>query len=155
MTEILGVLFLCYLLIGMEAIVPGGILGILGFLGLFLAAYLAHQEFGGWFAPSITFLGGGLGAFILVFMEFKWLSRSSLGKRLFVEESIKGSSNKDVANPEVVGKSGTTLTDLHPEGRIIVEKKEYDAVSDDGFIHKGSKVKVVKIDNFSLRVRSD
>ena len=40
--------------------------------------------------------------------------------------------------------------DLHPEGRIIVEKEEYDAFSDDGFIHKGTKVKVVAIDNFSL-----
>ena len=155
MTEVLGVLFLCYLLIGMEVIVPGGILGILGFLGLFLAAYLAHLEFGGWFAPAIPFLGGGLGAFILVFMEFKWFSRSTLGKRLFIEESVKGSSNKDVAKPEVLGKSGTTLTDLHPEGRIIVEKEEYDAFSDDGFIHKGTKVKVVSIDNFSLRVRTE
>ena len=61
MIEVIGVLFLCYVLIGLEAIVPGGILGILGFLGLFVAAYLAQQEFGGWFAPSITFLGGGLG----------------------------------------------------------------------------------------------
>ena len=36
MIEVIGVLFLCYLLIGLEAIVPGGILGILGFFGLFL-----------------------------------------------------------------------------------------------------------------------
>ena len=94
MTEVFGVLILCYLLIGMEAIVRGGILGVLGFLGLILAAYLAHKEFGGWFAPSITFLGGGLGAFVLVYMEFKWLSRSTLGKRLFIEESVKAQATR-------------------------------------------------------------
>ena len=39
MIEVIGILFLCYVLIGLEAIVPGGILGVLGFLGLFVAAY--------------------------------------------------------------------------------------------------------------------
>ena len=155
MIEVVGVLFLCYLLIGLEAIVPGGILGILGFFGLFFAAYLAQQTFGGWFAPSITFLGGGLGALILVFMEFKWLSKSPLGKRLFMTDSIKGSSNKEIAKPEIIGKSGRTLTDLHPAGRIIVGEEEYDAVSDDGLIHKGTYVKVVSLDNFSLKVRAE
>ena len=155
MIEVIGVLFLCYVLIGLEAIVPGGILGIIGFLGLFVAAYIAQQEFGGWFAPSITFLGGGLGALILIFIEFKWLSKSPLGKRLFMGDSIKGSSNKEIAKPEIVGKVGTTLTDLHPAGRIVVENEEYDAVSEDGLIHKDTAVKVVSIENFSLKVRVD
>ena len=155
MIEVIGVLFLCYLLIGLEAIVPGGILGILGFLGLFFAAYLAQVEFGGWFAPSLTFLLGVLGAMILVFIEFTWLSRSPLGRRLFMSHSIEGGSNKEVATPEVLGKSGKTVTDLHPGGRIQIEKEEFDAVSEDGLIPKGSKVKVVSIENFCLRVRVD
>ena len=63
----------------------------------FFAAYLAQVEFGGWFAPSLTFLLGGLGALILVFIEFKWLSKSPLGKRLFMDRAIEGGSNKEVA----------------------------------------------------------
>jgi hypothetical protein len=58
MMEVIGVLCLCYLLIGLEAIVPGGVLGVLGFLGLFFAAYLAQVEFGGWFAPLSHFPTG-------------------------------------------------------------------------------------------------
>ena len=155
MIEVIGVLCLCYLLIGLEAIVPGGVLGVLGFLGLFFAAYLAQVEFGGWFAPSLTFLLGGLGALILVFMEFKWLSKSPLGKRLFMERAIEGGSNKEVATSEVLGKTGKTLTDLHPEGRIQVDEEIFDAVSEDGLIQKGISVKVISIENFCLRVRID
>ena len=91
----------------------------------------------------------------LIFIEFKWLSKSPLGKRLFMGDSIKGSSNKEIAKPEIVGKVGTTLTDLHPAGRIVVENEEYDAVSEDGLIHKDTAVKVVSIENFSLKVRVD
>ena len=155
MMEVIGVLCLCYLLIGLEAIVPGGVLGVLGFLGLFFAAYLAQVEFGGWFAPSLTFLLGGLGALVLVFMEFKWLSKSPLGRRLFMERSIEGGSNKEVATSEVLGKNGKTLTDLHPEGRIQVEQEVFDAVSEDGLISKGTTVKVISIENFCLKVRID
>ena len=155
MIEVIGVLCLCYLLIGLEAIVPGGVLGVLGFLGLFFAAYLAQVEFGGWFAPSLTFLLGGLGALVLIFMEFKWLSKSPLGRRLFMERSIEGGSNKEVATFEVLGKNGKTLTDLHPEGRIQVEQEVFDAVSEDGLISKGTIVKVISIENFCLKVRID
>ena len=155
MIEVIGVLCLCYLLIGLEAIVPGGVLGVLGFLGLFFAAYLAQVEFGGWFAPSLTFLLGGLGALVFIFMEFKWLSKSPLGRRLFMERSIEGGSNKEVATSEVLGKNGKTLTDLHPEGRIQVEQEVFDAVSEDGLISKGTIVKVISIENFCLKVRID
>ena len=82
MTTVLGILVISYAFIAFEAIVPGGILGIFGFIGLFIAAYFAYIEFGGWFAPAITFLGGGLGALVLVFLEFKWLAEFGL-RRLF------------------------------------------------------------------------
>jgi membrane-bound serine protease (ClpP class) len=88
-------------------------------------------------------------------MEFKWLSKSSLGRRLFMERSIEGGSNKEVATSEVLGKNGKTLTDLHPEGRIQVEQEVFDAVSEDGLISKGTTVKVISIENFCLKVRID
>ena len=154
MIEIVGILVICYLLIGMEAIVPGGILGVLGFIGLFIAAYFAHLEYGNWFAPSLTFLLGGFGALILVFVEFKWLSKSPFGKNLFLKESITGSSNEMVASPKIVGKNGMTLTDLHPEGRVKVEDGEYDAFSESGLIPSGVEIKIISIENFRVRVRT-
>ena len=155
MIEILGLLLIAYILIAMEAIVPGGILGILGIAGLFFATYFAYLEYGGWFAPSLTFLMGGLGALITIFVEFKWLAKSPLGKRLFLKDTVAGTSNKEVAKLEVVGEKAITLTDLHPEGRILVNEIEYDAVSESGLLPKGSDVLVIAIENFRLRVRED
>jgi membrane-bound serine protease (ClpP class) len=154
MIEVIGILAICYLLIGMEAIVPGGILGILGFAGLFVAAYFAYMEFDNWFAPSLTFLLGGFGAIFLVFAEFKWLAKSSLGKRLFLAEAVSGFSNKEVAKSEIVGKVGITITDCHPEGRVEVEGDYYDAASDSGMLAKGIEIKVVAVENFRIRVRT-
>ncbi|MEC8043550.1 MAG: NfeD family protein [Verrucomicrobiota bacterium] len=153
MTEVLGILILCYFLIGMEAIVPGGILGVLGFLGMFGAAYFAHVEFGGWFAPAITLLVGGLGGIVVVFAQFKWLSRSPLGKKLFLQDAIDGLSNKLLIPCEIIGERGEALTDMHPEGLVKIGKEEFDAVSEDKLIPKGSNVEVRAVENFRIRVR--
>ena len=71
MIEIILCILFAYLLIGLEAIVPGGILGILGFFVILASAYFAYLEFGGVFAPTMTFLVAGMGAVGLIFIEFK------------------------------------------------------------------------------------
>ena len=152
MTYIIGIVLLSYVLIAFEAIVPGGVLGLLGLIGLFIAAYLAHAEFGGWFAPALTFLGSALGAMIIIFIEFKWLSKSRIGQKLFLSSSVKGSSNQFKRAPDLVGEPGHSLTDLHPEGIVLVKSKKYDAYSTDGFLPKGSSVKVTGMDDFRIRV---
>ena len=152
MITIIGIIFIAYLLIGFEAIVPGGILGFAGLVGLFIAAYYAYLEFGGWFAPALTFLISGLGAMILIFIEFKWLARSPLGKKLFLANSVEGSSNRFSRMPELVGKFGESMTELHPEGLVKVDQKKYDAYSTDGYLPKGVPVKVTGMDDFRIRV---
>ena len=153
MTTVLGILLISYLLIGFEAIIPGGVLGILGFAGLCFASYHAHLEFGGWFAPSLTFLLGGLGAIALVLAEFKWLSKSPLGKKLFLSQTVKGSSNSEERDPGIVGQTGESITELHPEGLVRICDKEYDAFCEEGFLPKGSKVLVTGMDDFRIRIR--
>ena len=153
MTEIILCILFGYLLIGLEAIVPGGILGILGFCSIVGAAYCAHLEVGGIFAPSITFLTAGLGAVALVFLEFRWLSESKLGKNLFMGASTGGVSNAALAESELIGLNGKIITDLHPEGIVSVDGKSYDAVSEDGFLSKGTKIKVSGKDDFRIRVQ--
>jgi membrane protein implicated in regulation of membrane protease activity len=88
MTLVICILTLSYTLIAFEVIIPGGLLGILGFMGLIAAAYLSYLEFGGWFAPSITFLASGIGALVLILFEFKWLSKSPLGRNLFLSKNV-------------------------------------------------------------------
>lgn len=153
MTEVIAVMLFGYVLIGLEAIVPGGVLGILGFCCIVFSAYLSHKAFGGWFAPSVTFLVGFLGAILLVFLEFKWLSKSKLGKSLFLANADEGVSNLEISPDDVLGKHGESLTEHHPEGMVSLDGKSYDAVCEDGFLPKGCKVKVTGLDDFRIRVR--
>ena len=78
MIEVIAILLFAFLLIGLEAIVPGGVLGILGFCCIVFSAYQAHLAFGGWFAPMLTFILGSVAAVIIVFVELKWLSKSKI-----------------------------------------------------------------------------
>ena len=153
MIEVLAAMLFGFLLIGLEAIVPGGVLGVLGFCCLVFSAYLSHEAYGGWFAPAATFLVGSLGATLLVFIEFKWLSKSKVGKSLFLAHADDGISNSKISPDDVLAKEGESLTDHHPEGIVSIDGKNYDAVCEDGFLPKGSKVKVTGMDDFRIRVR--
>jgi membrane-bound ClpP family serine protease len=153
MTEVIVAMLFGFALIGLEVIVPGGILGILGFFCIVFSAYLSHKAFGGWFAPSVTFLIGSLGAILMVFVEFRWLAKSRLGKSLFLATADDGVSNIEISSSEVLGKHGESLTDHHPEGIVSLDGKSYDAVCEDGYLPKGSKVQVTGLDDFRIRVR--
>ena len=153
MIEVLVAMLFGFLLIGLEAIVPGGVLGVLGFCCLVFSAYLSHEAFGGWFAPAATFLAGSLGAILLVFIEFKWLSKSKLGQDLFLAKVDDGVSNSEVSPEEVVGKQGESLTDHRPEGMVSISGKSYDAVCEDGYLPKGCKIKVIGLDDFRIRIK--
>ena len=154
MTLVICILTLSYTLIAFEVIIPGGLLGILGFMGLIAAAYLSYLEFGGWFAPSITFLASGIGALVLILFELKWLSKSPLGRNLFLSKTVEATSNTFSREENLIGCSGISITDLHPEGLVELNGKDYDASSESGFLPKGVSVKVTGIDDFTIRVRS-
>lgn len=151
MLKIFASILFGYLLIALEAIVPGGILGLLGFICLLASSYFVHLEFGGWILPALVFLAGCLGGVLLMFFQFKLLSRSKLGKDLFVHST---SGRMDEARHlELVGKRGIARTDHHPEGIIRVEGKDYDACISDGFAPQGVELEVAKAEPFRLIVR--
>ena len=153
MSWVIGLIVISYTLIFFEALVPGGILGLLGFTCLVAASVMAHQEFGGWFAPTTTFLAGGLGAVMLVFIELKWLEGNRFGNNLFLGRQVDGSSNAPVAPDDIVGKKGQAATPFKPEGIIRIEKDQFDAFCEDGFVPKGTSLVVSGKDGFNLRVR--
>ena len=152
MTKIISALLIGYILIALETIVPGGILGLLGFLSLLASAYFAHIEYGGWIIPSIVFLMGGLGGVILVFIQFKWLSRSKFGKKMFVH-ATSGQTINNQGLTDLVGKTGITVTDHHPEGLVKIKSNTYDSFCQTGYICKGTKVEITKVDAFRLIVK--
>ena len=50
------------------------------------------------------------------------------------------------------GSQGDVLATLRPAGKVIIEKKIYDAVSNGGFIEKGQKITVLKLDGSTIVV---
>ena len=153
MSWIIGLILIGYALIFFEVLIPGGILGLLGFCCIVGASVAAHQEYGDWFASGLTFLLGGIGAIFLVLIELRWLEESRLGKAFFLGKSVSGSSNPPIAPDEVVGMEGKAATPLKPEGVIAIGDDRYDAFCEDGYVPKGTALSVSGKDGYRLKVR--
>jgi len=90
------------------------------------------------------------------------------GKKIFTSNSgaFKNFSLHDIQDKEkgfisidpnikyLNGKTGEAYTILRPSGKVIIEGKIYDAVSNWGMIEKGEKIKVVKVETMQLYVET-
>lgn len=149
---IIGLFILGILLISFELIVPGGILGVLGLVAIFGSWALAFVHLG---------LHGGLIAVVFglvilgitLVIELKFLPRTKVGKRLFLNRAIEATSQKPLATADIVGKEGETLTTLVPTGVVLIDDRKYEAFSMSGMLEKGVRVKVVDYDSFRVRVK--
>ncbi len=152
MTNIIMALLFGFLLIALESLVPGGVLGLLGFICLLASSYFAHLEYGGWIIPLAVLLLGGFGGVMLIFFQFRWLSSSKMGKNMFVHATSGKIKRKD-GLMELIGKTAIAQTDHHPEGLIKFKNITYDSFCSSGYIPKGSKVEITKVDAFRLIVK--
>ena len=103
-------------------------------------------------------LSGGFIAFlvalgllgIVLWLEFVLLPKTALGRRMFLQSAVTGTSK--AATENMVGRSGKTITALGPSGYVQIEGKQYEAFSRSGFVDAGTAVKVIGADNFRLIV---
>tara|TARA_Y100001934_G_scaffold281535_1_gene391570 strand:- start:3289 stop:3753 length:465 start_codon:yes stop_codon:yes gene_type:complete len=147
-----SLLVIAYVLLLLEAVVPGGILGILGFLCLAGSGWLAYQEYDLLIGMSV-FFGGTILGIALIFAELNWLSRSRAGSLFFLGKEISGKSNPEIASKDIIGQSGEASTPLNPSGYVRIDGQEYEAFSQDGYLLKGATLVVTGMDNFRLLVR--
>lgn len=142
-----GILFLV-----VEVIIPGGILGTIGALLMFAGCYLAFTDFGtlgGTVAVLTSFALAGAALFI----EFRILPRTKIGKRAFLTTEVTGISaalGKEAL--ELVGKSAEALTMLSPSGYVRVDGRRYEAFCQSGQVQAGSMLDIIGADNFRLIV---
>ena len=148
----IGLLVIAYVLLLLEAVVPGGVLGILGFICLAGSGWLAAQDFG-YLIGGLIFLAGSIAGIALVFAELHWLSKSRIGSVFFLGKEISGKSNPSLAPDDVIGKTGEASTPLHPSGYARINDQDYEAFSQEGYIKKGEAIEVTGMDNFRLLVR--
>ena len=152
--EILGLvlLVLAFVFIGIECVIPGfGAPGILGLgcmaAGIALSAHSWVQA-----AKLAALLAVLMAAFIFIILKLlasgKMKSPIILEEKLDTERGFISSSDLDY----LIGKSGVTVTDLRPAGKISVDELVLDVISAGPFIEKGKPVKIIKVSNNSLMV---
>ena len=82
------------------------------------------------------------------------IKRTQSGSHFYLAEDQEGyvASSYDT---ELVGKSGITLTALKPCGHIKVQDTPYQAVSEGGYVKKGTKIKIVRGEGARFIVKED
>ena len=152
MTLIILLFALGIVLIAVEVIVPGAILGSIGGVLMFAGCVLAFINYG---------TGGGIAALltafviagIALFLEFHYLPKTKLGKRAFLTKEITAVSAA-VGNEAraLIGKSAEALTMLSPSGYVSVDGQRYEAFCQSGQAPAGSTLEIIGADNFRLIV---
>ena len=101
------------------------------------------------------FLIGLLGAIVGIVLLAKLMIRSKFWEQLTAPSSQKrdqGFSNTQ-GWEDLHGKEGTSDTDLHPSGWVIIDGQRIFVVSEGGFIEKGKKVTILSVDGNRVLVR--
>lgn len=136
-----------------EFFVPGGIIGLLGF-----AAIL-----GSFFLASDNLIHMGISIMIALFISIivsiymiKVLGRKmSIFKKIILTDSTNTEQGyvSNVNRTDLVGKIGSTLTQLRPAGKVLIADEIVDAVSEGAFVQKDHHVKVIKVEGSRIVVR--
>ena len=151
MTTVVLLLALGVVLLVLEVVVPGGVLGVLGGLAMLGGCAVAFHHFGA--------AGGGLTALIALgtlgfalYVEFFLLPRTRIGRRFFLQQASDGRSQPPKADATIVGRTADTVTTLAPTGYVMLDGRRYEARSQSGLIARGATVRVVGVDSFHLIV---
>jgi len=152
------------ILIGVEIfIIPGfGITGISGVILIVVGLCFALLDNDGFSfkeiqAPDIsrsvlTVLSGTILGFIAMIYLSSKIGSKGLLRKIALTTDLETSTSIDLEVKTLVGASGEAVTVLRPSGKIIINNEIYDAVSETGFIEKGTKIKVNKVENAQFYV---
>ena len=142
------------LLIYFEFFVPGGILAVLGGLFLISGLVLCVWEQ----SALIWILFYVIGVIVLLVATIRlaiWkVKRTQSGSHFYLAEDQEGYVAFSY-DSELVGKLGIALTVLKPSGHIKVQDNPYQAVSESGYIKKGTKIKIVRGEGARFIVKED
>lgn len=154
-------------LLGLEIfVIPGfGIAGISGIIlivaGLVLSLInnidfdFSPVETGALGKAFLTVIGGMTLSFGLIIYLSSKIGSKGMFRKIALEATMDNESGYvgvSMEEAKLVGKNGVASTVLRPSGKVNVEGMVYDAISEDGFIEKGTEVKVVKYETGQIHV---
>lgn len=133
-----------------ELFVPGGVLGVVGFVCLVTAVLVGYDTFERPVANALLVLlaSGSLLGFVL---WVRYFPTSRAAKPFVVSET---SGRIPVGYRAHLGREGVAVSDLRPSGRALFKDDHLDVVAEGAFIPKGTPVKVIQADGNRLVVRA-
>ncbi len=152
MTAIVICFLVGILLLAVEIVVPGGVLGTAGGVAMLVGVVVAFTLYGG-SGGTIATLVALVALCVTVYLELVWLPQSRLAKHLSVSAANEGTSQPALADGgAVIGREATAQTTLAPTGYVSVEGRRYEAYSQSGYVAAGERLRVVGLDSFRLIV---
>jgi len=152
MTTVIVLFAAGILLLAIEVIVPGAVLGIAGGVAIVAGVIAAFAQFGfdgGIVAALAALVLGG----VVLYLEFVLLPKTRLAKALSMSGTVAGTSQPVIAERRsVVGRQAVAVTVLSPSGYVELEGRRYEAFSRDGHTRAGERLEIVDVDNFRLIV---
>ena len=138
---VIGLLALGFILLFLEIFVPGGVLGILGGVLMAYGCYLAFGLSPAWGSAAI-----GLSA-ILAVTAVRLVARSRIGKKLILDDAgAREWKAAEAGLPDLIGRSGKTLSPLRPAGLAEIDGRRIDVVADSEFVAAGVLVRVCEVE---------
>ncbi len=150
--------FACAFLIVAEIFVPSG--------GLISICALACLVGGLWiFFKSPMLVGKGWIGILVAFVEipivlvgtYKIFPKTRFGKSVTLAPPVK-KQGEGVPDTEklrkLLGMTGIVLTPLRPVGMVEFDGYRFECVADEGYVDKGTKVKVINVESTQVKVRT-
>jgi membrane-bound ClpP family serine protease len=140
------------LMLALEVVVPGAVLGIIGGVCMLVGVVVAFSEYG--FGGGTTAAVAGVVLVgIALYLEFVLLPKSRLAKKLTMGGTVAGISQPPIADrAAVVGREAVAVTSLVPSGYVEFNGRRYEAFSRSGAAARGERLDIVDVDNFRLIV---
>ena len=144
---LLGLVLIC-----LEIFVPGGILGIIGFLLIMGSIWIAFVRLGR--VGGSYFLAGSLAlAMLSVYAVMRFGTKTRLSRKLFLQSTEEGFKSTSENLDYLEGKTGISITTLRPSGKALINGRKVNVVTEGLFIPKGRRLKVVVAEGNRVVVR--
>jgi len=143
----IGLFMVGLVLIFAEILLPGAVMGIVGFGMVVGGIYLGFRE------------GQGLGITLLVagavtVPVFAVMWYHVISKKFAVKRTLQDAFSAEAGLKELVGTQGVAITNLRPSGTAEIDGKRIDVVTDGEMIGKGTRVEVFEVEGNRVVVRS-
>lgn len=159
---VLGVILLCVEIFVLPGFIIFAVLGIAMILFSLVLTGVPAMPSDSWLPSmdslSVALAKLGIAVFAAIFLAVflgKYMKRTPLWRTFVLDGGLARGSQGELGSPDtLVGQKGITLSTMVPNGKVLIDGKTYDAVSEDSaYIEKNVEVEVIALDSFQLKIK--